>query len=52
MFIDEVVVTATAGDGGRGCISFRREKFEAFGGPNGGDGGHGGNVVVVADLDV
>ncbi len=52
MFIDEVVVTATAGDGGRGCISFRREKFEAFGGPNGGDGGHGGNVVVVADHDV
>ena len=52
MFIDEVVVTATAGDGGRGCVSFRREKFEPMGGPNGGDGGAGGNVVVMADHDI
>ena len=49
MFIDECVIKASAGDGGRGCISFRREKFEPFGGPNGGDGGKGGDVVLVGD---
>lgn len=52
MFIDEVTVSVKAGDGGRGCVSFRREKFEPFGGPNGGDGGRGGNVVVKADPNV
>ena len=41
MFIDECVIKAYAGDGGRGCSSFRREKYEALGGPNGGDGGKG-----------
>jgi GTPase len=48
-FIDEVKIKVIAGDGGRGCISFRREKFVPRGGPNGGDGGDGGDVVAVAD---
>src|SRR5207247_11004747 len=48
-FIDEVKIKVVAGDGGRGCISFRREKFVPRGGPNGGDGGDGGDVVAVAD---
>lgn len=52
MFIDEVVISARAGDGGGGCVSFRREKFEPFGGPNGGDGGCGGDVVVEGDHDI
>lgn len=46
MFVDEVKIIAQAGDGGNGCISFRREKYEAFGGPNGGDGGKGGDVIL------
>ncbi len=48
-FIDEVRIRVIAGDGGRGCVSFRREKFVPWGGPDGGNGGHGGNVVVEAD---
>ena len=48
-FIDEVKIKVMAGDGGRGCVSFRREKFVARGGPNGGNGGGGGNVIVAAD---
>lgn len=48
-FIDEVRITVEAGDGGRGCMSFRREKYVPRGGPDGGDGGHGGDVVMVAD---
>lgn len=48
-FIDEVRIRVIAGDGGRGCVSFRREKYIARGGPNGGDGGDGGDVIVEAD---
>jgi GTP-binding protein len=48
-FIDEVRIKVKAGDGGRGCVSFRREKYVPRGGPNGGDGGDGGDVVIVAD---
>lgn len=48
-FIDEVEITVKAGDGGRGAVSFRREKFVPKGGPDGGDGGRGGNVVIKAD---
>lgn len=51
MFIDETSIKARAGDGGRGCVSFRREKFEPWGGPNGGDGGKGGDVVLRGDDD-
>jgi GTP-binding protein len=48
MFVDEVDLQATAGDGGRGCLSFRREKYVPRGGPDGGDGGDGGSIYVVA----
>jgi GTPase len=48
-FIDEVKIRVIAGDGGRGCISFRREKFIPRGGPNGGNGGKGGDVIALAD---
>ncbi|MGE0562873.1 MAG: GTPase ObgE [Pseudolabrys sp.] len=47
-FLDEAKVYIKSGDGGNGCVSFRREKFIEFGGPNGGDGGRGGDVVVKA----
>src|SRR5512136_1025839 len=47
-FIDEASLYAKAGDGGRGCLSFRREKFVPRGGPDGGDGGKGGDVVLQA----
>ncbi len=49
MFIDEVIVNLKAGDGGNGCVSFRREKYIPKGGPDGGDGGKGGDLVVVCD---
>lgn len=45
-FIDEVKLFASAGDGGSGCVSFRREKFIPLGGPNGGDGGKGGDLIL------
>lgn len=51
-FIDEVKVRVEAGKGGDGCLSFRREKFIPFGGPNGGDGGDGGSVYFEADENI
>ena len=49
MFIDEVRIQVKAGDGGNGCLAFRREKYVPRGGPSGGDGGRGGDVTLVAD---
>ena len=49
MFVDEASINVKAGDGGAGCISFRREKYIPKGGPDGGDGGDGGSVIFVAD---
>ncbi len=52
MFVDRIKVFAQAGSGGRGSVSFRREKFVPKGGPDGGDGGRGGDVVLLADQHV
>ena len=52
MFIDEVIITVKAGNGGDGSAAFRREKFVQFGGPDGGDGGKGGDVVFMADSNI
>jgi GTP-binding protein len=52
MFVDQIKVFAQAGSGGRGCVSFRREKFVPKGGPDGGDGGRGGNVILRADRHI
>ena len=52
MFYDEVKVNFKAGNGGDGCFSFRRAKYEPKGGPDGGDGGRGGDVYIVGDTNV
>ena len=52
MFVDEVDIHVTAGHGGRGALSFRREKFVPRGGPDGGNGGPGGSVYLVANANL
>jgi Predicted GTPase len=51
-FVDEATIKVIAGDGGNGCLSFRREKYIPRGGPDGGDGGDGGSVFLVADPSI
>jgi len=51
-FVDEALIDVAAGDGGNGCVSFRHEKYKEFGGPNGGDGGRGGHVYALADVNL
>ena len=49
MFIDSVEIVLSSGDGGKGAVSFRREKYVPLGGPDGGDGGKGGDVIIICD---
>lgn len=51
MFLDEATIDVSGGAGGRGCVSWRREKYEPKGGPDGGDGGRGGDIVIIADAN-
>ena len=51
-FVDRVVLHVQAGNGGHGCVSILREKFKPLGGPDGGNGGHGGSVTLVVDPGV
>jgi len=51
-FVDEVIIDVEAGNGGRGCLSFRREKYVPLGGPDGGDGGNGGSIFIEADSNL
>lgn len=51
-FVDEATIEVRAGDGGNGCVSFRREKYIPFGGPDGGDGGDGGSIYLQADSSI
>ena len=51
-FVDEVTIRVEAGDGGDGGVSFRREKYIPFGGPDGGDGGDGGSIYLQADAEL
>ena len=52
MFIDEIKIYARAGHGGKGCVAFQREKYRPKGGPSGGNGGRGGEVILEADHDL
>src|SRR6516164_6325788 len=52
MFIDEIKIYARAGHGGKGCVAFSREKYRPKGGPSGGNGGRGGEVILEADHDL
>ena len=52
MFVDEIKIYARAGRGGKGCVAFQREKYRPKGGPSGGNGGHGGSVILQADHDL
>ncbi|MEW6088050.1 MAG: GTPase ObgE [bacterium] len=52
MFIDQMEIYVKAGDGGNGCVSFRREKYVPRGGPDGGEGGRGGNIIIKADKNI
>ena len=51
MFVDEAKISVKGGDGGNGCMAFRREKYVPRGGPSGGDGGNGGDIYLEANLN-
>src|SRR5499425_23652 len=52
MFVDEIKIYARAGHGGKGCVAFQREKYRPKGGPSGGNGGRGGDIILQADHDL